>query len=552
MYKRFLLAIFLMFMVIGCDNKTTIEPTTLTTSITYHDITLENEYNDLTRDFDDLAYGEVLILPVDQIEGKVFVGWSDGENIYNNNLTVQTSLSLQAVYEEVSAVFEYNSSPLTNEITITAYLGEAKYLRIPSRIDDYIVRGIATNAFDGSPIIEIELPSSIQRIYPKAFIDLLDLQKVSFYEGFAENVETVMSKTEYDMIIESYSEQCQITETTESGWKLSQGCPIIEVLNISEINVPGVGSYYNYTVLADSSTISAGLTYMMIDSEAFTNLPELTTFAFPSNLEMFIPDMFNNTPKLNNLSFPETSRYFVEENIVYRFSTNNQNPDQSVVNLVYYPQGLTDKEFTVPEQVSIIGSAAFAGNKYLEVVNMSANVTNIGFRAFTYVENLQEINLEENDSDFYTIDGVLYYRDVLATYPMAKEEKSFTVPEDISLIAALAFYGQKHLESINLNNGLISIGQSSFAKVEKLKMLNIPSSVESIDQYFTKESSIEIVIINRSVVLNGSLTFIRASLDSSTPQFYVPDDSYDDYISDFNWGVLADYILSLSELEIEG
>jgi hypothetical protein len=552
MFKRLFIAVLLIFTMTACDNLSTALTEAPTTSITYHSISLENTFNDTNRDFDSVAYGETIALPVDEIEGKVFVGWSDGENIYNNTLTVETSLSLQAIYEDVSSVFEYSIYPLSEEITITGYLGNSKYLRIPNKIDGYIVRGIASYAFEESPIIQIELPTTIMRVYPNAFINLQNLEKVSFYGEFLETEQMVIGDTEYNHIIEENNETCQIVETTENGWKFSEGCPIIEVLHQSDpIIIPGNDPFCNYIVLVDSAILTNNYYKAMIDEDAFINLPKLTTFDFPYNLNIFFPSMFNNTPKLSNLTFPDKGRYFVNDNIVYRSSSTSQIPGQEDYVLVYYPQGLTNKEFTVSNRVKTIGVMAFYGNDYLEEVNMSDSVTSIGFRAFTYNQNLKAINLEANDSYFYTIDGILYNRDVLVTYPMSKEDTHFIVPEETEMIAAYAFYGQKYLEFVSLNNGLESIGHSAFAGVKKIELINVPSSVRIIDLYFARESSIETVIINRSLVVDGSLTIIRASLDSSSPQFFVPDDSYEDYLADMNWIEYYNFINPISELEIE-
>jgi hypothetical protein len=60
MLKRAFIAVFLMFTMVACGNATTTNTEVPTTSITYHDITIENEYNDLTRDFETIAYGERL------------------------------------------------------------------------------------------------------------------------------------------------------------------------------------------------------------------------------------------------------------------------------------------------------------------------------------------------------------------------------------------------------------------------------------------------------------------------------------------------------------
>jgi len=548
-YKRFLLAIFLMFMVIGCDNKTTIEPTTLTTSITYHDITLENEYNDLTRDFDDLAYGEVLILPVDQIEGKVFVGWSDGENIYNNNLIVETSLDLEAIYENSSDVFTYYSNLDSDQISINGYIGISKYLRIPAEIDGYKVRAIAAEAFAGSDIVEVELPKTLARIYPSAFIDAPNLEKVSFYGDYTGTREGIIPSDQYDEMIEEFSDVCQITETTETGWKFSQGCPIKEVLNINEpVFVPDIGELFSYRVLYDLSVHDDDPHGFMIDEGAFRNLPKLTTFVFPERFNFFFANMFENTPNLINLDFTDSNYFYTEDNIVYKKITSNFNPDDTKYHLIYYPPGLTEKTFTVPDHISVIGSAAFYSNNHLEVINISESVEMINSRAFTYVYNLREINVDEDNEYLYSIDGVLYMNDFLLYYPRAKTDELYIMPDNIILIAPVAFLGQKYLVDIAFGDSLLRIGYEAFTQTEKIRVLNIPSSVIFIDSLYYRESSIEIVIINRSVVTDETITNIRIPFGYDLPLFYVPDDSYDYYIIDRDWSNMFNNIYMQSEL----
>ena len=549
MYKRFLLAFILMFSVIGCDNKTTSEPTTVTTSITYHDITLENEYNDLTRDFEDLAYGETLVLPVDEIEGLVFVGWSDGEVMYNNSLIVEKSLNLEAVYEDASDVFTYYSNIDSDQISINGYTGVSKYLRIPAEIDGYKVRAIAAEAFAGSDIVEVELPKTLARIYPSAFIDAPNLEKVSFYGDYTGSREGIIPSDQYDEMMEEFSDVCQVTETTETGWKFSQGCPIKEVLYVNEpVVVPGVGELFSYRVLYDLSVHDDDPHGFLIDEGAFRNLPKLTTFAFPERFNFFFPTMFENTPNLINLDFTDSNYFYTENNIVYKKTISNSNPDDINYQLIYYPPGLTDKTFTVPDHISVIGSGAFYDNYHLEVINISANVEMINSRAFTYVYNLREINVAEENEILYSIDGVLYISDFLLCYPRVKTDELYIMPDNIVLVSPLAFYGQKYLVDIAFSDNLIKIGYEAFTQTEKIRVLNIPSSVGFIDALYYRESSVEIVIINRSVVTDETITNIRVPFAYDFPTFYVPDDSYDYYIIDREWSNMFNNIYMLSEL----
>jgi hypothetical protein len=173
---------------------------------------------------------------------------------------------------------------------------------------------------------------------------------------------------------------------------------------------------------------------------------------------------------------------------------------------------------------------------------------NLGTRAFSLTPNLKEINISDENEAYYTIDGVLYAGDFLLTYPPAKTDKIYILPENIRMIAPSAFYGQRYLIDIGFNDGLERIGYDVFSETQKIKILNIPSSVVFMDSLYYRNSSIEVVIINRSVVTDGSITNIRTPRAHDIPTFYVPDDSFDDYRMDRDWSTIYIYIEKLSEL----
>ncbi|PKK94893.1 MAG: hypothetical protein CVV60_04120 [Tenericutes bacterium HGW-Tenericutes-5] len=556
MLKRIYFLFFILFsltFLFGCNKTTTIVTTTVestNTTKTEAVVTLENSYIQMTRVFDDVFIGDVITLPIDVYEEKVFVGWSDGNEYYYGDFLVEQSITLTAVYEEFDDVFEYMIHPETFEISIEGYSGNAKYLRIPESFNRNKVYAINSYAFEGSSIIEVEIPVGVTRINTSAFTDSLNLQKISFYGGYSGEVKKIISSQEYDDIIQENQSDCQIIEDNETSWKFSEGCPITEVLSVSEVvYVPDLGSFYSYEVMVDIRYYDDISFYHNFNMSAFANLPSLTTFEFPERLNFFEPQIFSNTPNLINLVFEGNDTYQTINNVVYiKGIYNEELPNEDQYRLVYYPPALKATEFTVPDNVFVISQGAFMENNYLEVINLPKNLMNLGTRAFSLTPNLKEINISDENEAYYTIDGVLYAGDFLLTYPPAKTDKIYILPENIRMIAPSAFYGQRYLIDIGFNDGLERIGYDVFSETQKIKILNIPSSVVFMDSLYYRNSSIEVVIINRSVVTDGSITNIRTPRAHDIPTFYVPDDSFDDYRMDRDWSTIYIYIEKLSEL----
>lgn len=544
-----------MVLLVGCTNNTTTVNTTTvestsTTTKTEAVVTLENSYIQMTRVIDDVFIGDVITLPIDVYEEKVFVGWSDGNEYYYGDFLVEQSITLTAVYEEFDDVFEYVIHPEIFEISIENYSGIAKYLRIPESFNGNKVYAINSYAFEGSSIIEIEIPVGVTRINISAFTDSLNLQKISFYGEYSGTIKNIIPSQEYDDIIQENQSDCQIIEDNETSWKFSEGCPITEVLSVSEVvYVPNLGSFYSYEVMVDIRYYDDIAFYHNFSIYAFANLPSLTTFEFPEKFDFFEPQIFSNTPNLINLVFEGNDTYQTIDNIVYTKGIYNEDiPDEDQYRLVYYPPALEATEFTVPDNVFAISQSAFMENNYLKIVNLPDNLMTIGPRTFSLTPNLKEINISSENEAYYTIDGVLYAGDVLLAYPPAKTDTLYVLPSNITLIAPAAFYGQKYLIDIGFNDGLERIGYDVFTETQKIKILNIPSSVIFMDSLYYRNSSIEVVIINRSVVADGSITNIRTPRGYDIPTFYVPDDSFDDYRMDRDWSTIYIYIEKLSEL----
>ena len=119
----------------------------------------------------------------------------------------------------------------------------------------------------------------------------------------------------------------------------------------------------------------------------------------------------------------------------------------------------------LPDFLNVIKSEAFYGCRTLESIVISVGVQEIGSGVFSRCENLKEITVNEENTNYKSIDGVLYSNNIseLVLYPMEKKEEKFSVPESVKQIHMEAFYGQKHLKEITIGQNVWNIGKNAFS-----------------------------------------------------------------------------------------
>ncbi|MCD7839466.1 MAG: leucine-rich repeat domain-containing protein [Erysipelotrichaceae bacterium] len=142
------------------------------------------------------------------------------------------------------------------------------------------------------------------------------------------------------------------------------------------------------------------------------------------------------------------------------------------------------KEIHLPEYLESIGSGAFSHCYQLLDVTIPASVKEIGDGVFANCINLQNINVDENNEYFTSVDGVLYSKDMkrLYCYPMNKMPSLFEVPETVEIIEPYAFTNS-YLQTIKLPSHLKTISRESFINCLNIISLTIPNEVETIEKY---------------------------------------------------------------------
>jgi len=134
-------------------------------------------------------------------------------------------------------------------------------------------------------------------------------------------------------------------------------------------------------------------------------------------------------------------------------------------------------------------------------------VSAIENKAFSGCTSLTSINVNESNTYFKSMDGVLFSHDghTLIEYPEGLEGRydipngttvidvsafegctklsSVTIPGSVEKINDNAFSGCSGLEELTIEDGVSTIGYYSFSGCSKLTSLTIPSSVELIGDY---------------------------------------------------------------------
>jgi hypothetical protein len=125
---------------------------------------------------------------------------------------------------------------------------------------------------------------------------------------------------------------------------------------------------------------------------------------------------------------------------------------------------------TLPSNLKSIGDIAF-GNTNLTSVSIPASVTNIGDYPFSSCTQLTSIIVDEGNSYYKSVDGVLYDAELktIVEYPAAKVATTFSIPESVIYVAKNAFRVCVNLESITIPGNVVSVGYSAFEGCSSLK-----------------------------------------------------------------------------------
>lgn len=279
--------------------------------------------------------------------------------------------------------------------------------------------------------------------------------------------------------------------------------------------------YLNSVTIPDSVKV--------IQPRAFAECSNLSTLKFGKNVEKIYDYVFYQTniteitlpEKLNHISGIAFLGNFVIKNINVDTKNTNFSSNNGIVfskdkkKIVLYPQGKTEKAYTIPSTVEEICDSAFSYAQ-VESITIPSSVKKFGNYVFSST-NITSITIPSTVTEMgygpvadcqKLISANIQSTVKVLPYDMfngCTSLKNVTLNDNIEEIYNRAFYGCKSLSNITLPKNLKKIDAGSFYDCSNLNNIKIPSGVRYIsNSAFNNNTTLDISATKLEKLEDGS------------------------------------------------
>ena len=407
-----------------------------------------------------------------------------------------TSLISITIPDSVTSIGEYafcNCTSLTsitipNSVTSICYSAFYGCTSLTSITIPDSVTSIGGSAFSGcTSLTNITIPNSVTSIGNNAFRGCTSLTNVTIPDS-------VTSIGEYAF--------CNCTSLT-----------LIDVSknNKKYISIDGVlfdkdkTKLIQYPAGSNRTIYSIPNSVISIGSDAFVGCTSLTSVTIPDSVTSIGSGAFRSCTSLTSVKIPNSVTSIGNYTFSGCTSLTSITISDSVKSIGWNAfSGCTSlTSVTIPNSVTSIDNNAFRGCTNLTIVTIPNSVTSIGGYAFSKCTNLTSIDVEKDNSNYSSQDGVLFNKDKtrLIQYPIGNKRTTYNIPNNVTSIELYAFSGCTNLTSITISNSITNIGNSAFRGCTSLVSVTIPDSVTSIDVgAFEDCTSLTSITIPNSVI----------------------------------------------------
>ena len=233
----------------------------------------------------------------------------------------------------------------------------------------------------------------------------------------------------------------------------------------------------------------------------------------PDYLTYISIDAFFHCDNLENIFSSENNKSFFSIDGVLYCGDGFFNP----IYLSYYPAKNKNTNLVVIDGTYGIAHAAFHSAIKLKSITLPKsisrlnNTNNDDSNAFYGCDSLENISVDSKNAYYTSENGVLYNKNKteLLSYPKAKTNEDFIVPECVEKIGSQSFAGNNFLKNLSLSSNCKVLQDSAFGKCSQLENVNFNDSLQEIDSsVFAGCKSLKKVHLPNSVTKLGSVSFL--------------------------------------------
>ena len=370
-----------------------------------------------------------------------------------------------------------------------------------------------------SKLTSITLPNSVTSIGSSAFNGCSNITSVTWNAkncngwNFGKQVESFVFGDSVEVIPSSICSgmtkliSINLPNTvTNIGNSAFYGCTGLTSMEIPDkVTNIGNSAFYGCTGM---NMITIGNSVTSIGNYAFYDCSGLTSITIPDSVTSIGGSAFYNCSGLEVVYINNLATWCKIE-----FGSAEANPLYYAHNLRVDNKKLTN--LVIPDDVTRIGSYAFAGGTGLTVVTIPESVTSIGAGAFKNCSNLVAVRCPSLEAWCNIEFGNEYSNPIYYVHSLTANGSSLTelvVPESVASIKDYAFVNCQKLTSATIGNGVTSIGTSAFSGCTGLTSAVIGDGVTSIgNSAFSGCSALTSAVLGKSVESIGNSAFQNCS-----------------------------------------
>lgn len=328
------------------------------------------------------------------------------------------------------------------------------------------VTSIGGNAFSGcSGLVSVTIPESVNSIGDYSFFGCNSLSNITLKNRNPFEIDLVffsMDKDIYATAILKVPQGCVSTYKATKGWDSFQKITSEGIIDFSDQTVKGLcvanwDTDGDGELSVDEAKAVTNLGTVFKENTVIKSFDELLFFTGLISIDY---QAFSGCKSLTSIKMPSSITS------IGHFSFNECN------NLIYA---------NIPEGVTSIGNYAFYGATSLTSIVVPKSLTSLGHAAFDNSGSLTSIVVENGNPVYDSRDNcnaIIETKSNILLFGC----KNSTIPNSVTSIGSVAFYGCRGLNSIYIPESVTTIGTQAFNFCSGLTSISLPN-VATIGNY---------------------------------------------------------------------